>query len=252
MTHGSLFSGIDGFGLGLRWAGIRTLWQVENDPCCLPRLRKNFPRAKRHSDVRECGRHNLEKVDIISAGFPCQDLSRAGLQRGLDGKQSILFFEAARIIGRELRPPWAILENVPEALTKYGDRILGKMEAMDYQCWPILLGAREVGATHKRTRAWILCHRADARCDHPAVEGLGALPKKAEKALAEAIQRWNERAEELASGDCKVEGDAYARIARDRDGLSTWMDRHHALGNAVVPVIPMLLGCFIKTMEEAR
>jgi DNA (cytosine-5)-methyltransferase 1 len=251
MTHGSLFSGIGGIDLGFSWARIGTLWQVEQNPYCLKVLEKNFPGARRLRDVRKCGKHNLEKVDIISGGFPCQDISVAGEMVGLDGEQSRLWFEQHRTIS-ELRPRYAFVENVAQLFNSGGDRVLDAMEGEGYECWPFVLAARTVGATHLRHRAWILCRRRDSGRHCPPTSGMGALPQEAARALAEAIEGWNNRAGELASGTCGVESDAYARIARDSDGLSTWLERHHALGNAVVPQIPMLFGCFIKMMEDSR
>ena len=251
LTHGSLFSGTSGIDLGFEWAGIETRWQVERKPYCLRLLEKRRPGIQRFTDIRECGRKNLEWVNIISGGFPCQNISGAGNREGLNGRQSRLWFEMARVV-RELRPDWVFIENVSRLLDTEVDRVLSEMEEAAYQCWPILLEARTVGATHRRARVWILCRRADAGCDGAAVAGLGVLPQAAEEAMAGALEGWKDRAAELASGNCSVESDAYARIARDSDGLSTWMDRHHALGNAVVPQIPMLFGCFIRRMEEAR
>jgi len=71
MTHGSLFSGIGGIDLGFEWAGIETRWQVEIDDYCQKLLSIRFPHTKKFTDVRKVGSHNLEKVDIISGGFPC-------------------------------------------------------------------------------------------------------------------------------------------------------------------------------------
>src|SRR5271156_1785407 len=75
LTHGSLFSGVGGIDLGFGWAGIKTIWQVERDPFALKVLEKRYPNVPKFTDVRECGKHNLEPVDIISGGFPCQDES---------------------------------------------------------------------------------------------------------------------------------------------------------------------------------
>ena len=112
MTHGSLFSGIAGMDLGFERAGFETLWQVEKEPFCVAVLKTHFPKVERFGDVRNCGKRNLKPVDVITAGFPCQDLSVAGKQAGLEGSRSGLFWETARIIG-ELQPPWFVIENVP-------------------------------------------------------------------------------------------------------------------------------------------
>jgi DNA (cytosine-5)-methyltransferase 1 len=247
-THGSLFSGGGLIDLGFEWAGIETKWQVEMRPYCLQVLEKRFPGVERHTDIMDCGGHNLERVDVISGGFPCQNISVLGNKEGLLGDKSKLWFEMYRII-RELRPDGVFIENVDRLLATQIDWILSGMEEEGYSCWPILLAARTVGATHRRRRAWILCHRADAHCDRKAMEGVGVLPEAAEEEMARAIAGWKIRAAELASGTVQVEDAAYARIARDSDGLSTWMDRHHLIGNSVVPQIPMLFGCFIQRMR---
>src|ERR1700678_1941479 len=116
LTHGSLFSGIGGFDLGFERAGIKNVWQVEIDPYCQRVLAKQFPDAERFDDVRTVGRHNLKPVDIISGGFPCQDISTAGKRAGIaEGTRSGLWSEYARIIG-ELRPRFVVVENVAALL----------------------------------------------------------------------------------------------------------------------------------------
>ena len=97
---GSLFSGIGGLELGLEWAGVgHTVWQVERDPFCRSILARHWPSAARFDDVRTVGAHNLEPVDVICGGFPCQDISYAGKGLGLAGERSGLWYEFARIIG---------------------------------------------------------------------------------------------------------------------------------------------------------
>ena len=102
---GSLFAGIGGFELGLERAisGSETIWQVEREPFCQKVLKKHWPNATIYDDVRTVGSHNLESVDILCGGFPCQDISTAGKGKGLEGEKSGLWFEMLRIIS-ELRP----------------------------------------------------------------------------------------------------------------------------------------------------
>ena len=113
MTHGSLFTGIGGFDLGFEKIGIKTSWQVENNTRCKKVLRNKWPKVTRYEDVKKVGKKNLKPVDVISSGFPCQDLSTSqnGRKGGLQASRSGLFFEAARIID-ELQPKWFVLENV--------------------------------------------------------------------------------------------------------------------------------------------
>lgn len=112
MRVGSLFSGIGGFDLGLERAGMTCSWQVEIDPFCQQVLAHHWPDTQRFEDVKEVGKHNLQPVELICGGFPCQDLSVAGNRAGLAGERSGLWFEFARIAG-ELRPNWIVVENVP-------------------------------------------------------------------------------------------------------------------------------------------
>lgn len=121
---GSLFAGIGGFDLGFERAGFRTAWQAEIDPAAQGVLRRRFPGAKLCGDVRGLSGLELEPVDVVTFGSPCQDLSRGGKQAGLAGERSGLFHEAIRII-RELRglgggPGFVVWENVPGALSSNG------------------------------------------------------------------------------------------------------------------------------------
>ena len=119
---GSLFSGIGGFELGLERAiPAETIWQVEQDKFCQRILKKHWPKAKIYNDVRNITKDNVEPVDILCGGFPCQDISIAGKTKGLKGEKSGLWWEMWRIIS-ELRPRIAVLENVANILRLGTDR----------------------------------------------------------------------------------------------------------------------------------
>lgn len=166
LTHGSLFTGIGGMDRGLEQAGFVTLWQVENASYNLKVLNRRWPKVQKFTDVRECGKHNLARVDIISGGFPCQDVSAAGKGRGLGTpdnptERSGLWFEFRRIVD-ELRPPWVLAENVYRLKSNGADRVLADLEALNYTCWPIVVGAENFGAPQERKRLWVLCRSNDA------------------------------------------------------------------------------------------
>ncbi len=95
------------------------------------------------------------KVDIVTGGFPCQDISAAGKGAGIDGERSGLWGEMARIIG-EVRPKLVFVENSPVLTSRGLGRVLGDMASMGYDAEWGVLGARDVGARHKRDRIWIL------------------------------------------------------------------------------------------------
>jgi len=131
MTFGSLFAGIGGFDLGFERAGMVCKWQVEIDDYANRVLAQHWPDVARYRDIRDCGAHNLESVDVICGGFPCQDISYAGRGAGLEGERSGLFFEAVRVV-RELRPRIVVLENVAALLTRGLDVVLGTLAEVGF------------------------------------------------------------------------------------------------------------------------
>jgi len=157
LTFGSLFAGIGGFDLGFERAGMVCKWQVEIDDYANQVLAKHWPNAHRERDIRECGKHNLEAVDVICGGFPCQDISYAGQGAGLDGERSGLFFEAIRVV-RELRPRIVVLENVAALLTRGLDRVLGTLAEIGFDAEWHCIPAAAVGAPHIRDRVFVLAY----------------------------------------------------------------------------------------------
>jgi|10_taG_2_1085330.scaffolds.fasta_scaffold80038_2 DNA (cytosine-5)-methyltransferase 1 len=171
MTVGSLFAGIGGFDLGLERAGMEVRWQVEIDPFCRKVLAKHWPDVKRYEDVREVGAHNLEPVELICGGFPCQDISNAGKRAGITGARSGLWGEYGRII-RELRPSYVIVENVSALLTRGIDVVLGDLAESGYDAEWDVLSATAVGAPHRRERVWIVAYPQGQR-QRPRLQGRG-------------------------------------------------------------------------------
>ena len=120
---GSLFSGSGGFELASQMTGITPIWNSEVEPFPILVTRKNFPSVKHLGNIAKIDGSEIEPVDIITFGSPCQDLSIAGKRQGLDGKRSNLVYEAIRII-KEMReetngnyPRFIIWENVPGAFS---------------------------------------------------------------------------------------------------------------------------------------
>lgn len=154
MTFGSLFAGIGGFDLGFERAGMRCEWQVEIDPYCQRVLAKHWPDVRRWDDVRTFPPAGDWGVDVICGGFPCQDISNAGKQAGIEGQQSGLWREFARIIG-EIRPRIVVVENVAALLGRGMGRVLGDLSALGFDAEWDVIPAVAVGAPHRRERVWI-------------------------------------------------------------------------------------------------
>jgi len=162
LTFGSLFSGIGGFDLGFERAGMECKWQVEIDEACNKVLEKHWPNIARYKDVREVGKSNLEPVDVICGGFPCQDVSLAGLRKGLEGKRSTLWTEFYRIVC-EIQPRWVVIENVSGLLSSDNGEffriILWGLASVGYDAEWRIIKASDFGANHKRERIIIVANR---------------------------------------------------------------------------------------------
>ncbi|WP_297789577.1 DNA (cytosine-5-)-methyltransferase [uncultured Anaerococcus sp.] len=120
---GSLFDGSGGFPLAAIFCGIKPIWSSEVEPFPIRVTQKNLPQFKHLGDIKDIDGFEIEPVDIISFGSPCQDLSIAGKRAGLEGKKSNLFYEAIRVI-KEMRcktngkyPRYLLWENVPGAFS---------------------------------------------------------------------------------------------------------------------------------------
>ena len=124
MTVFDLFSGIGGFSLGLERAGFTTHYFCEIDPYCRGVLAKHWPHVPIFEDVRTVRGADIEGVDLLCGGFPCQDISLAGKGAGLSGDRSGLWFEYARLID-EIRPRYVLIENVSALRSRGLDQVLG-------------------------------------------------------------------------------------------------------------------------------
>jgi hypothetical protein len=150
-----LFSGIGGWTLAAHACGIETVAACEIDAWKRAHYAAHFPGVRLYRDVTKLTAKRLDKdgcgaVDLVLGSPPCQDASAANHRgRGIDGAETRLVFEAVRIID-EVRPHWACLENSPRLRTRGVDRVLGKLEACGYACWPLVVGAIHAGAPHLR------------------------------------------------------------------------------------------------------
>jgi DNA (cytosine-5)-methyltransferase 1 len=242
MRAGSLFSGIGGFDLGLERAGHEIIWQVENDPYCRKVLAKHWPDVPCYGDIHDCSVHNLEEVDVICGGFPCQPVSVAGKQRGQDDERW-LWPEFARIL-RELRPRYALVENVPGLLVRGMGDVLGDLAAAGYDAEWGRVSAASVGAPHLRKRVFIVAH---SKCE--GLEGhTGDGDHRHEPGRINTGPNRSTSEGCLPSGD-RLDGDYWAvepNVGRVAHGVPARMDRLRGLGNAIVPQVAEWIGRQLK------
>ena len=266
-TFGSLFAGIGGFDLGFERAGFRCKWQVEIDDYATKVLEKHWPKVHRERDIKQCGSSNLERVDCIIGGFPCQDISYAGRGAGLEGERSGLFFEAVRLV-RELQPRAVVLENVAALLTRGLDRVLGTLAEIGYDAQWHCIPAAAVGAPHIRDRVFVLAYAQSVRNSERAKPPSGA--NAARQGWAERPNKHGgfSRKDDVADADSKQLGQRgfasnakQARckridhtggqksyvgwqrwatepaVGRVANGIPSRVDRLRCLGNAIVPQV---------------
>lgn len=172
LTAVSLFAGVGGFDLALTRAGVKVVAAVEINEKCREVLGKHFPESKLFDDVKGVTGEQLRAAGfipergIITAGFPCQDLSIAGLRRGLAGERSGLFWEIVRLID-ETQTETIILENVPGLLSSQRGKDMGiiitaLVERGYGVCWRVL-DSQNFGVPQRRRRVFIVASRGNHR-----------------------------------------------------------------------------------------
>ena len=168
-----LFSGIGGFSLGLESTGyFETVAFCEIEEFPRKVLKKHWADVPIYEDVKDVTEKRLRTDGVISegdrivvtGGFPCQDISVAGHQKGIKGERSGLWGELHRLIG-EIRPDYAIIENVPNLLSgdrgRWFSRILTDMAEIGFNVRWYSISASQLGAPHRRNRVWILAYPND-------------------------------------------------------------------------------------------
>jgi DNA (cytosine-5)-methyltransferase 1 len=160
----ALFAGAGGGILGGKLLGWRTICAVEWEPyaSCVLAARQNdglLPPFAIWDDIQTFdGRPWRGIVDVISGGFPCQDISAANINGdGLDGERSGMWREMARVVG-EVRPRFVFVENSPMLTSLGGTRVVGDLAALGYDTRWTVMGAADIGAPHQRDRFWLVAH----------------------------------------------------------------------------------------------
>ena len=231
ITFGSLFTGIGGMDLGLERAGLRCKWQVEVDEFCRKVLTKHWPNVPKYGDIKEVSGDELERVDILAGGFPCQDVSNAGKRRGIGGERSGLWSEFARLI-RALRPRVVIVENVPGLLVRGMGNVLGDLAACGYDAQWDCVPACAVGAEHIRERVFIIAYPKRAGLEGQGIQNIFASDPPGE--------------------DFQVRRLSEPDVVRKRNGIPNYVDRIKGLGNAVDPRVAQWVGRRVREAFYAR
>lgn len=277
-----LFSGIGGFSLGLELTGgFETVAFCEIEKYPQKVLAKHWPDVPLYEDVRDVTRERLAAdgifPNVITGGFPCQDISAAGNQAGIgEGTRSGLWSECARLLG-EIRPDYAIFENVTALISGNGgrwfQRVLFDISALGYDVEWHCIPASSLGAPHQRDRVWII-----AFPQHPNTNSLGphrekihehrgteptneqvSIARSMGKILADPERQRQPGPRmfidssnispnrEGKTGDVKYvriggEWSPEPSVGRVANGIPDRSHRLKGLGNAVVPQIPELIG----------
>lgn len=253
-----LFSGIGGFSLGLeRTGGFETVAFCEIEEYPRKVLARHWPEVRCYNDVRELNADTLARdgieVDVITGGFPCQDISVAGKRAGISGEtRSGLWSEIVRLID-ELSPRIIIVENVANLLRGPSEkpggwfgRVLGDLAERGYDAEWENIPASAVGATHRRERVWVVAY-TDEKLRGVMAESFKI---RSSNLFAQGLEKGS-----IHRPDCLSVplGRAYANPRgggiRNDNGIPTALDRIGALGNAVVPQIPEIIGnAILKNM----
>ena len=239
MRFVELFAGIGGFSLGFERAGLECVGHVEIDKYAKKVLLKHWPKVKLLSDVTEVKGDEFGKVDVLCGGFPCQDISIAGNQKGLqdeEGNQtrSGLYDEIIRIAG-VCRPRYIVLENVANLLNKpeWFGYVLGRLAQIGYDAEWQIIRASEVGLAQLRTRVWIVAYpinkRHDKRLPIGAEKGQPTHGESTQNKTRNICRRWKRFSSKPLLGG----------------GISRIPNRAHrikCLGNSLVPQIAEFIG----------
>lgn len=243
-----LFSGIGGFSLGLeRTSGFETVAFCEIDPHAQAVLKKHWPGIHIYEDVVNLNHEG--KIDVITGGFPCQDLSVAGRKAGLQGARSGLWGAMFKLIGNH-RPKYVIIENVANLLVgpaespgRWFGTLLSDLASIGYDAQWHIIPAAAVGAGHYRQRVWIIAYPNQVRWD---------VPQKIFNKLSLQISkiRTPRSAISLLANIEQISIHEVYPDHRKLDGLSKAVDSCERLGNSIIPIIPEMIGYAILEAEK--
>jgi len=266
MKIGSLFSG-GGLGdFGFMAAGMEIAWQCEIDEYCQKILQLRYPESKKYRDIKILKGAEIEPVDIITGGFPCQPFSVAGKQKGKEDNR-YLWPEMLRVI-KECRPRWIVGENVPGIINLALDTVRADLETEGYEVWPVVFPSHALGAPHKRDRLWIVGYSkhngllesevrgsmyessiAEEQDQGIESTGAGCLSKDVANTTDTRLKRvreWKDEAiKSFIFGEYWKSEPAVGRVA---NGIADRVHRLKMLGNGQVPACTYVIGKMIMDL----
>ena len=266
LTVGSLFSGIGGLDLGLERAGMEVIWQSEIDPYACKVLAKHWKDIPNHGNIKEIKWGDIVRPDVICGGYPCQPFSTAGKRNGTDDPRHLWPWVREAI--SQLRPKYAILENVRGHVTLGLSAVLGDLACIGYDAEWQIVSAASIGAPHRRDRIIIVAypqsHRKRGRYFDCAGEIQERLEVQVETGRGSCIMADNDSERDGINGsqgitqqtrifwghNARREAADVSRqwwtiepdVGRVAHGVPSRVDRLKGLGNAVVPQVGELIG----------
>ena len=243
MNYLDLFSGIGGFALAAQrtWGNnLNIVGFCEIEPYAQKVLNKNFPGVPVYKDIKELNGSKFKNIDLITGGFPCQDISIAGYGVGIEGERSGLWSEMLRIIS-EIRPKFALIENVSAITFRGGTRVVSDLAKIGYDTEWQTISAAYVGALHRRNRMWFVSYPSDSRSEYSKHGESQKNTKQTEMVCERKRSIFGDKGEfreEIRSTE----------FVRKSNGIPHRMDRIKGLGNAIVPQVAEIIMERIKNV----
>jgi DNA (cytosine-5)-methyltransferase 1 len=278
LTVGSLFSGIGGLDLGLERAGMKVIWQSEIDPYACKVLSKHWPEVVNHGNIKEINWQEVKKPDVICGGYPCQPFSQAGKRRGEEDPRHLWPWVREAI--SQLRPKYAILENVRGHLSMGGLSVIAELASIGYDAEWRIVSAASVGANHRRDRIVIVAypqsdgqwgkHRVDTETFQERFEVQTTAGRSScVVAVSHDERKWNgqhrissnagqENCRRIYNGRRETGYDGWQwwetepDVGRVANGIPSRVDRLRGLGNAVVPQVAEVIGRLVISDYQSR
>jgi len=262
MTHGSLYSGIGGWLLAARWAGIENIFTVEIDEFCNKVLKKHFE-IEQYRDIKEFdGTKYRGTIDILSTSDPCQPFSFAG-RRGGKTDDRYLWPQTIRAI-RKIKPSYVVFENVPGFISLGFETVASDLETEGYTVESFIIPACAVGAWHRRDRLWVIAYNDSKRSNWESRKEIqqrefsygifGLYDKDVSNTTEQRLAREDKpkrsiRPYERNSGLNWRYWETEPKLDRVVSRISGRVDRLKSLGNSIVPQIAYIIFEAIKNYD---